>query len=394
MQFLEKTVGITGIGRSEVGRHVNRDGLDLTVEACLRAIDDAGLTRADIDGVSTYPGQRLTAFGTSPVGAPGLMDALRLRPAWFSGAAEQPSQLGGIFLAAAALATGLCRHALVFRTVWEASDRTAQTRADTVATESGRVRGIYSWQAPFQSFSASNWIALYANRYKHLYGLEREQLAQVPLNNRRNAGLNPGAVYRDPLTLEDYLSSRMISSPLCLYDCDVPVDGSVALVLSRLDSVSGLRNPPVRIEAIGSAMDDRYSWDQYPDLSSMPAAGAASMMWGRTDLKPSDVDTAQLYDGFSFLTLTWLEALGFCGKGEAQEFVSGGHRISLEGKLPVNTDGGQLSAGRLHGYGYVHEACVQLWGRGGERQVADDPRTAAIGVGGGPFAGSLLLCLA
>jgi acetyl-CoA acetyltransferase len=115
------------------------------------------------------------------------------------------------------------------------------------------------------------------------------------------------------------------------------------------------------------------------------------MLWERTDLTPADVDVAELYDGFSFITLAWLEALGFCGHGEAGGFVDGGTRIAREGQLPLNTHGGQLSAGRLHGYGFLHEASVQLWGEAGDRQVPGGPEVAAVGAGGGPLAGCLLL---
>jgi len=127
----------------------------------------------------------------------------------------------------------------------------------------------------------------------------------------------------------------------------------------------------------------------------MAVRDAAAMMWERTDLGPADVDVAELYDGFSFITLAWLEALGFCGKGDGGPFVEGGSRIALDGELPVNTHGGQLSAGRLHGFGFLHEACVQLWGEGGERQVVRPggrrPEVAVAAAGGGPLATSLLL---
>jgi acetyl-CoA acetyltransferase len=123
----------------------------------------------------------------------------------------------------------------------------------------------------------------------------------------------------------------------------------------------------------------------------MALRDASAMLWQRTDLKPSDVDVAELYDGFSFITLAWLEALGFCGKGEGGPFIDGGTRIALGGELPLNTHGGQLSAGRLHGYGFLHEACLQLWGRGDERQVPGDPEVAVVGAGGGPLGGCLLL---
>ena len=202
---------------------------------------------------------------------------------------------------------------------------------------------------------------------------------------------NPNAIYRDPMTLDDYMNVRMVSTPLCLYDCDVPADGSTAVIVSRADSAADLRHPPARIEAVGSAIHGRPSWDQLDDLTTMALRDAAAMMWDRTDLTPGDVDVAELYDGFSFITLSWLEALGFCGHGEGGPFIDGGERIALDGEIPLNTHGGQLSAGRLHGYGFLHEACVQLWDRGGERQVAGDPEVAVVGAGGGPLGGCLLL---
>jgi acetyl-CoA acetyltransferase len=183
----------------------------------------------------------------------------------------------------------------------------------------------------------------------------------------------------------------MISTPFCLYDCDVPVDGATAMIVSHLDAARDLRRPPLRIEAVGSALHGRPSWDQFDDLTTMALRDASKMLWQRTDLKPADVDIAELYDGFSFIALAWLEALGFCGKGEGGPFIEGGKRIALDGEIPLNTQGGQLSAGRLHGYGFLHEACLQLWGEGGERQVANNPEVAVAAAGGGPLGGCLLL---
>jgi acetyl-CoA acetyltransferase len=243
---------------------------------------------------------------------------------------------------------------------------------------------------PFAAYSAANWLALYAARYAHEYGLTREQLAQIPLSVRRNAALNPAAVYRDPLTLDDYLAARMISTPFCLYDCDVPVDGSTAVIVSAAETAADAPRPAVRFEAMGSAIRGRPSWDQWDDITTMACRDAAAHLWSRTELTPADVDTAQLYDGFSFLTVAWLEAFGFCGRGEAGDYLNGGKRIGLDGELPLNTSGGQLSAGRLHGFGHLHESVLQLRGEAGERQVAG-AQVCATGAGGGPLAGCLLL---
>jgi acetyl-CoA acetyltransferase len=163
------------------------------------------------------------------------------------------------------------------------------------------------------------------------------------------------------------------------------------VIVSRADSTSGLRRGPIAVEAVGTAIHGRPSWDQWDDLTTMALRDAAAMLWSRTDLRPSDVDVAELYDGFSFITMAWLEALGFCGKGQSGPFVEDGSRIALDGQVPLNTNGGQLSGGRLHGYGLLHEACLQLWGEGGDRQVPGTPEVAVAASGGGPLAGCLLL---
>jgi acetyl-CoA acetyltransferase len=215
-------------------------------------------------------------------------------------------------------------------------------------------------------------------------------MGAIAVNARRNAQLNPQAVMRKDLTMDDYLASRMISDPLCLFDCDVAVDGAVAVIVSTRDHAAGLPHAPVLFEAVGSALRGRASWDQWQDLTQTAAAGAGAHMWSRTELEPADVDVAGLYDGFSVLSLFWLEGLGFCGRGESGPFVEGGQRIALDGELPLATGGGHLSAGRLHGFGHLHEVCLQLRGEAGERQVAD----AQIGVtsaGAGPLASCLLL---
>jgi acetyl-CoA acetyltransferase len=232
---------------------------------------------------------------------------------------------------------------------------------------------------------------MFAQRHFHEYGTTREQLAWIALNGRRNAARNPNAIYRDPMTMDDYLAARMISTPFCLFDCDVPCDGATAVIVSRVEAARDLRHPPVRVEAVGTALRGRPSWDQYDDLTTMATRDAGAHLWSRTDLKPTDVQLAELYDGFSFLALSWLEALGLCGVGESGPFVEGGTRIALDGELPLNTHGGQLSAGRLHGYGFLHEAVLQLRGDAGDRQVPGDPRVGVAAAGGGNTCGCLLL---
>ena len=146
-----------------------------------------------------------------------------------------------------------------------------------------------------------------------------------------------------------------------------------------------------RIVTVCVGLQGPTGWDQYEDLTLGATGYAGRRLWSRTDLKPKDVDVAELYDGFSYLTLQWLEGLGFCARGEAGAFIEGGKRIALDGELPLNTNGGQLSGGRLHGLGLFHEAVVQLRGRGGDRQVKGGPKVAVVANGGGPLAGCALL---
>ncbi len=391
---LERRAAITGIGQSAVGRRLNADPLALTADACLDAIADAGLTRDDIDGLSTYPGAGISgAPGFTGAGIADVQDMLRLELDWFCGGPELPGQLGSVINACMAVATGLARHVLCFRTVWESTAQGPGGRAGIGTGGGGRFRagGFMQWTLPYGAASAAVWIAMMARRHFHEFGTTREQMAQIALNARRNAGLNPRAVYREPMQLDDYMSARMISDPFCLYDCDAPVDGSTAIIVSAVDAAKDCRKAPLRVEAVGSALRGRPSWDQFDDLTTMALRDAGAMLWERTDLSPADVDVAELYDGFSFIAMAWLEALGFCGKGESGAFIEGGDAIALEGSLPLNTHGGQLSAGRLHGFGFLHEAALQLWGEGEARQVPGDPRVAVAAAGGGPLGGCLLL---
>jgi acetyl-CoA acetyltransferase len=382
---------ISGIGQSRVGRRLGRSGLSLTVEAVLDALTDSGLDRTDIDGLSTWPGGSGPAPGFTGAGVWDVKDALGLNLEWFSGGSETAGQLGAIVNAVAAVRARLATHVLCFRTVWESTAQTVNRRASVIGSGGGRVEGSHQWMVPFGAVSAANWAGLLATRHFHEFGTTREQMAGLATTLRANAALNPKAVLRDSMSTEDYLNARMISEPLCLFDCDIPVDGSTAVIVSAAGTAADLAAQPVRIESMGSALYGRPYWDQYEDLTSMAAHDAATALWRRTALTARDVDLAQLYDGFSVLTLIWLEALGLCGKGQAGPFVAGGSRIARTGELPLNTGGGQLSAGRLHGFGHLHEACVQLRGMADDRQVPGDPEVAVVAAGGGYLGGALLL---
>ncbi len=382
----EQRAVISGIGISRIGRKTGIPGPQLTDEACRAAVSDAGLQLADIDGVAS--------MGETPLDE--AIATIGLQPVWESSTAfGKGGLLAPVMAAVGAVAAGAARHILVYRTVQMMGGTILQGRGQPEGSgpppepEAASVMGDMAPMLTYHAYSAANWLAMHCRRHMYLYGTTREQLGHLALSSRRYAALNPLAAYRNPITMDDYLSARPISEPFGLLDCDVPVDGSIAVVVSAVDHLADCPNSGVRIEAMGGA-PGLGGWDQRPDYPKMASIEAAADMWSRTSLTPADVDLAELYDGFTFLTFAWLEALGFCADGEAGPFVEGGRRIGLGGDLPLNTYGGQLSAGRMHGYWVLHEACLQLRGEAGPRQVAG-AEVAVVSNGGGPIAGCMLL---
>jgi len=382
---------ITGVGQSKLGRRIGRTGIDLACEAALNAIADAGLSADDIDGVASYPGPIMAEAGFAGASTHDVRNALGLKTTYYASGVETPGQIGTLLDACSAVASDRATHVLCFRSVWEATAQAAAGRAASLTAHVTRATGHPAWRLPFGAASAANWIAMMAQRYMHEYGLTREQLGNVSINARRNAALNPNAIFTAPMTMEEYLSVRMISYPFGLYDCDIPADGATAIIVSRREASAGLRRPPLTIEAAGTAMYDRHSWDQRADLTRTTSHDAARHLWQTTKLTPADVDFATLYDGFTYLTIQWIDAFGFTPHGKAGTLMTDLERHSKDGDFPINTHGGQLSAGRLHGYGFLHEACVQLWRDAGERQITKDVEVAAVGIGGGPEGGCMLL---
>lgn len=384
----EEDSAISGIGMSQIGRRLMRDPLSLTIEAAMAAIRDAGLEPADIDGISTYPGEG-SGGGFGGGGVTSLEAALRIRPTWYNGGAETFGPGGSIIGAMLAVSAGLARHVLCFRTVWQSTFE-EQLKKGRYKSGLSRIGGMSEYVTPFGASSAAHTLAMTAQRHMHTYGTTKETLGWIAINQRRNASLNPTAIYRDPFTMEDYLNARPITTPFGLLDCDVPCDASVAVIVSAVDAARDLKQKPIRFEAIGTQLIERVEWDQSTLTHEPQVLGPAAHMWSRSGLRPADVDVAELYDGFTINCLSWLEGLGFCEIGGAKDFLEGGHNIALDGVLPLNTHGGQLSHGRTHGMGLVHEAVVQLRGQGGERQVKG-AQVAAVSSGGLTPSGAMLL---
>ena len=391
----EDRVAITGIGMSTIGRRLMRPPLSLTVEAIKNAVADAGLEMDDIDGLSTWPGGPTVSIGMGEGGVSALEDALGVHPMWYNGGGETFGPAGSVIAAAIAVAAGLVKHVVCFRTVWQATFA-AQQRAQKpmganpygMPGSEGRVPG---YSGPYGVGSAAIPLAIRASHHFARYGTTRETLGWIAVTQRAHAAANPLAIYREPMTMDDYLSARMISSPFGLFDCDIPIDGSIAVIVSAIEAARDMPQPPVLLEAVGTMMTERITWDQSTMTHEPHSLGPAAHLWTRTTLGPGDVDVALLYDGFTFNCLSWLEGLGFCKVGEAKDFLDGGRNIARDsGVVALNPHGGQLSAGRTHGMGFVHEAVVQLRGDGGDRQVPG-ARVAVVSSGGLSPAGALLL---
>ncbi len=373
---LTDRVIISGIGQSAIGRRLGRDGLDLTVEACLAAVADAGLTLAEIDGLTTYPGASQPGVGFSGASLRDIHDALGIKPNWVAGGVESPGQLGAVVDAMLAVAGGLADHVLCWRSIWEGTAQ-GSGRRKGYGSGMGRPSGLLGWQLPFGA-TAANLAGLQIRARMLRYGLTREQLASVAIAQRAHAAFNPAAIYSEPLDLETYLDARMVSDPLCMLDCDIACDGATAFVVSRAEHATQVDHPAVTVEALDCAHHDRFTWEGGDDITRISSRW--STIWQRTDFTAADVDVASLYDGFSVFVLCWLEDFGFCPVGESGSWIADPARISLGGELPINTAGGQLSGGRLHGFGHLHEACLQIRGEAGARQV-DGAGLAAVGVG-------------
>lgn len=360
-------VAIAGVGFSPIER---RGGAPLgrhALSAAEAAVADCGLELSDIDGLATFP---LAPF----IGAPQrdgediitveffLSEPRVGKVRWYSQAGQGmiPTAVRD---AAQALIAGACSYALVWRAMYVPPGTYGRI-------ESTEVGGDAQFTAPYGCVSPIQWQAFLYQRYMELYGATREEMATFVVNSRRNANLNPHAVFGDrALTREEYLDSRVISTPFCLFDCDVPVTACVAIVMTTSDRAADLRHPPAYLAAVGQQAVNRPELLHY-GLHDHIASGKplAEQLWRDSGLGPHEMDAAQLYDGFSPSTFYWLEAAGFCGRGEAHSFVQDG-RIALDGDLPVNTFGGSLSQGRLHGMGHIAEAALQISGRAGERQL-------------------------
>ncbi|WP_041776603.1 acetyl-CoA acetyltransferase [Blastococcus saxobsidens] len=364
---LRGSAAIVGIGEAGVG-HVGRGvmPLDLLAEATRTALDDAGLSLSDVDGL-------FSASAYYPMAALNVAEYLGIRPRFSDGTNVGGSSfIAHLQHAVAAVNAGMCDVALI---CYGSTQRSDSGGLVSIGEQSPYERD-YRPRYPLSAY------ALAAARHMYEFGTTREQLAEVAVAARQWAQLNPDAVVRDPLTAEDVLNSRVVSSPLSVLDCCLVTDGAAAAIVTRAERAADSPNPAVFILGTGAAHWHR-SITNMPDLTTTAAADSGPRALTAAQVQHSDIDLLMLYDAFTINTLLFLEDLGFCGKGEGGPFVAGG-RIRPGGSLAVNTNGGGLSYGHpgMYGMFLIMEAVRQLRGAAGDRQLEKHDVALLHGNGG------------
>jgi len=353
-----RRVAIVGIGYSTVGRTTGLTLEELAAQAAKAAMDDAGLTAKDIDGVATHSFPHQLVAATQAADLIGIPDV-----AWYSGSVDGAAYSVAALHGAAAVASGSCDTCLTLRVVHRAG-AAGNTRAHPDAAA-----GTQQFLAPYGVLSAVQWAGMYMQRHMAEFGTTEEQFGAFAIAQREYASRNPDALLRTPLTMDDYLAARYVAAPARLLDCDYPVDAGSALIFTTEERARDLRQKPVFFDAWAMGTTDQTDFHLLEDMPRSSPWRAAERMWSRTTLRPADVDVAGLYDGFTFIAMQWLEALGFCGLGESGPFVESG-ATRLDGSIPTNTDGGACNVGRRHGANFFIEVTRQLrGGQCGERQV-------------------------
>jgi acetyl-CoA acetyltransferase len=383
--MLSRPVAIAGVGYSPLSRGDRPDPRALTLTACRAAIADAGLGPADVDAMVQFTHASdsteapITAYVQRALGIDNL--------SYFADLARTgPSGVGPPLTAVLAVASGVCETALAYRTLPQAEGNNGQVRESLAQIGgAGQFTAVYGHTAGI----LANY-ALKKRRRMHEFGHTAEEYGYVAMNARRWAALNDRAVMRKPLTMDDYLSARVIVDPLVLLDCDYPVNGSCAVIVTTAERARDLPHRPVLVDALSWGTGRGSDFVFGADLLYGGSILCAANLWRQSQFVPSDIDVLALYDGFTHLPISWIEALGLCGFGEFADWADRGETIGPGGDFPLNTSGGMLAEGRIQGIGLVAEAAQQLMGDCGARQVRD-ASVAVIAGGGSNDCGAMIL---
>jgi acetyl-CoA acetyltransferase len=357
---LRGKAAVVGIGATEFSKQSGRSELQLSVEAVLAGLGDAGLSATDVDGLVTFTMDTSSEIAVArELAIPELRFFSRVN---YGGGAA----CGTVMQAAMAVATGVAEVVVCYRGFNERSgNRFGQV--SVAANAQVNTNGLdNAWTYPMGLGTPAATVAMAARRYMHEYGATSEDFGRVAVADRKHAATNPDAFfYRKPITLEEHQASRMIAEPLHLLDCCQESDGAVAIVVTSVERARDLAQPAVEIAAAaqGSGPDQFVMTSYYRDpVSGLPEMGVVGReLWRQSGLRPEEIDTAVLYDHFTPYVLMQLEELGFCGRGEAADFIKHG-AIELGGRLPVNTHGGQLGEAYIHGMNGIAEGVRQMRG--------------------------------
>ncbi|MEB2345133.1 MAG: lipid-transfer protein [Deltaproteobacteria bacterium] len=350
---------IAGIGQTEFSKRSGRSELRLACEATLAALADAGLAPADVDGFATFTMDNNPEIELArAIGAGPLRFFSRVH---YGGGAA----CAAVMQAALAVASGAAEVVVCYRAMNERSEQRfgiGVVPGAAPTTESAH----FGWYAPFGLLTPASWVAMQAQRYLHDFGATTEAFGRVSVACRRHAATNPAAWFHGrPITLADHQASRWIVRPLRLLDCCQESDGAVAVVVTTTERARDLRRPPavIRAAAQGASRDQHMMTSYYRDsIGELPEmAFVARQLHEQAGVRPHEFQTAVIYDHFTPFVLAQLEAFGFCGRGEAKDFVRDG-RIELGGALPINTHGGQLGEAYVHGMNGVAEGVRQVRG--------------------------------
>ncbi|MGW1500941.1 thiolase C-terminal domain-containing protein [Streptomyces mirabilis] len=354
----KRKVAVVGVSLSDCGRVDDATPYALHAQAARRALADAGMDRSLVDGFAS------AGLGTLPPAE--VAEYLGLRPTWVDSTAVGGSTWEVMAAHAAdAIAAG---HAEAVLLVYGSTARADIKAGRRTGNLSFGARGPLQFEVPYGHTLIAKY-AMAARRHMHAYGTTLEQLASVAVQARANAALNPDAMFRTPITTDDVLSGPMIADPFTKLHCCLRSDGGAAVLLAAEEYVRDCRTAPVWILGTGEHVS-HTTMSEWPDFTVSPAAVSGRLAFERAGVRPDEIDVAELYDAFTYMTLVTLEDLGFCAKGEGGQFVEKG-RLTVGGELPVNTDGGGLSAQHpgMRGLFLLVEAVRQLRGEAGERQV-------------------------
>jgi acetyl-CoA acetyltransferase len=365
-------VALAGYAQSKIERRASVPLGALALDTARRAIADAGLSLAQIDGVanaSLLPsfGAHGLIDGVSIVTANWLAEHLDLSTRWIAGYAGWGTLTGSMILAVNAIASGAATHVLVFRAL---SNPPGRYHDNAIAEAADGMQ----WTVPYGMWAPPAKIALPYMEYLQRYGAGREAMATLVVQLRQNVQRMPWAYwYGKPLSVDDYMNARMVADPISVLDCDIPVEGVAAFVLTRGERARDLPHKPVYVA--GFAQGRSQAEPLMLDDIMQGGKALCETLWESAGIGRDEIDVPQIYDGFSPLVYFWLESLGYCPQGEAHRFIQDG-AIAADGELPLISGGGAIGNGRMHGVPQLLECYLQLSQRAGERQL----RRAEVGL--------------